>query len=174
MQKYRYLWGMTTRVLAALGLVAAAAAWPVVAALSFVLVATAVGAGTASFLTESGSGLPWRRAATSGGRAASLMVASGGLIDLFGTWGFVLVVAVAISSPPLVSGVLAWCGEDGAPTAVPAESLDDEALYLAWRTSCEELRRSASAAEGLAVVQRRQELLDEIARRNVSDLSAWL
>lgn len=56
----------------------------------------------------------------------------------------------------------------------PVAGMDDEALCLAWRSSYVALQRTSSMARELAIVQRRQELLDELERRSARGFSAWL
>ena len=51
--------------------------------------------------------------------------------------------------------------------------LDDRALCLAWRHSYPMLMAARSPEERLAVVQRRQEYLDELHRRSPEGLAAW-
>jgi hypothetical protein len=53
-------------------------------------------------------------------------------------------------------------------------NLDDEALCLAWRRSFLLLDGARSAAERLAVVEQRQQYLDELHRRSPKGLAAWL
>jgi hypothetical protein len=53
-------------------------------------------------------------------------------------------------------------------------ALDPSALCLAWRRSYLTLRQPLSLASRLLVVKRRQELLDELERRNPSGFTAWL
>ena len=215
MLTYRYVWLTMAGGLTAVGLADALLAWPAVAVLTFLLFATVVAAGTASMTTEEAQGPPWRRAARTGTAAAAALVGAGGLIDLLGTWGFVLVVTTAAVSPRVVaygarltavlgqedvaphaggSRVDAWLPEThaerprGPDVSVPAfprsadapwlvrpvESMDDETLCLAWRSSYVALQKTSSMAREVTIVQRRQELLDELERRSARGFSAWL
>ncbi len=63
----------------------------------------------------------------------------------------------------------------GAPWMVrPVGTMDDDALCLAWRSSYVALQRARPLARELTIVQRRQELLDELERRSAKGFSAWL
>jgi hypothetical protein len=53
-------------------------------------------------------------------------------------------------------------------------SMDDDTLCLAWRSSYVALQRTSSMARELMIVQRRQDLLDELERRSAKGFSAWL
>lgn len=53
-------------------------------------------------------------------------------------------------------------------------SLDDASLCLAWRKTYVALQRVHAPTWTLRVAQRRQELLDELERRNATGFSAWL
>ena len=61
----------------------------------------------------------------------------------------------------------AWMGR-------PAESMDDATLCLAWRSSYVALQRACSMSRELRIVERRQQLMDELERRNAQGFSAWL
>ncbi|MEJ1111451.1 MULTISPECIES: hypothetical protein [unclassified Kribbella] len=52
--------------------------------------------------------------------------------------------------------------------------LDDAALCLVWRRSFLRLEAAQSAPERLAVVEQRQQYLDELQRRSPEGLAAWL
>jgi hypothetical protein len=56
----------------------------------------------------------------------------------------------------------------------PPRSMPDDALCLAWRKSYAALEQRLSMQARAQVVQRRQELLDELERRNARGFSAWL
>lgn len=56
----------------------------------------------------------------------------------------------------------------------PTRSMPDDALCLAWRTTYAALEQQLSLSARIQVVQRRQELLDELERRNAQGFSAWL
>lgn len=214
MLKYRRIWRVGACALTALGLVAAVMAWPPVAVLTFLLLATVVSAGTASVMTVEGQGLPWARVVGTGTTTAAVCVGAGGLIDLLGTWGFALVVAMAAvsprlvaaaaglgtrlldeeaaSAPPRCAGVEASPPDRrdlpdalpsvlGPPLSVdarwmvgPPEAMDDETLCLAWRSSFVALQAVSSMSRELQIIHRRQEILDEIERRNPRGFSAWL
>lgn len=215
MLTYRYVWLSVAGGLAAVGLIAALLAWPAVAVLTFLLLATVVASATASMTSEQGQGLPWRSAVRTGASSAAVLVGAGGLIDLLGNWGVVLVLTTAAVCPRAVawgirltaapreegaapatptSRVDAWLsgaqveptGDPGTPTpgfpasvdrpwmVRPVAGMDDETLCLAWRSSYVALERSLSQARDLEIVQRRQELLDELERRSARGFSAWL
>jgi hypothetical protein len=57
---------------------------------------------------------------------------------------------------------------------VPASSLDDNDLCLAWRTSFSALQRATSPSQRLRIVEDRRAYLDELERRNAHGMAAWL
>ena len=61
----------------------------------------------------------------------------------------------------------AWMGRS-------IESMDDATLCLAWRSSYVALQQACSMPRELKIIERRQELLDELERRNARGFSAWL
>lgn len=214
MLKYRHVWRLGAGALTSLGLVAALMAWPPVAVLTFLLLATVVAAGAASITAVEGQGVPWLRVTRTGSVTAAICVGAGGLIDLLGTWGFVLAATTAVLSPRVVTAAaglgsrLRDEGEAPAParpaevqslpqvqdnlpdvfTSAPAlpssvdrpwmvgspEAMDDETLCLAWRSSYVALQGVSSMARELKIIERRQEILDELERRNSRGFSAWL
>lgn len=54
------------------------------------------------------------------------------------------------------------------------ESMDEASLCLAWRRTYVALQQVCTQRATLRVVQRRQELLDELERRNARGFAAWL
>lgn len=214
MLKYRHVWRMGAGALTSLGLVAALMAWPAVAVLTFLLMATVVAAAAASITAVEGQDVPWLGVTRTGSVTAAAFVGAGGLIDLLGTWGFVLAVATAVLSPRVVAaavGLGSRLRDDGAaPTPVgpaevrtapqeqgdpldaftsapvlassvdrpwmvgPTAAMDDETLCLAWRSSYVALQEVSSMARELKIIERRQEILDELERRNSRGFSAWL
>jgi hypothetical protein len=56
----------------------------------------------------------------------------------------------------------------------PATTMDDTALCLAWRRTSTVLGRAPSSSVVEALARRRQELLDEMERRNGEGFRAWL
>lgn len=78
----------------------------------------------------------------------------------------------ASGTDPSPAGVVV---EPDEPEMDPAvEAMDDAALCLAWRMSYLALERPLPFASRLRWVERRQECLDELERRNPSGFSAWL
>jgi Ca2+/Na+ antiporter len=62
-----------------------------------------------------------------------------------------------------------------APWLVSApDLLDDRSLCLAWRTTYVALQQALSTPRRLRLVQRRQDLMDELERRNGIGFAAWL
>lgn len=57
---------------------------------------------------------------------------------------------------------------------LPLDLMDDATLCFAWRTSYVALQRSLPPSSTLLVVQRRQDILDDLERRNPGGLAAWL
>lgn len=56
----------------------------------------------------------------------------------------------------------------------PTTSMDDATLCFAWRVSFVALQQPLSLFSRLQIVGRRQELLDELERRNPRGFRAWL
>jgi hypothetical protein len=54
------------------------------------------------------------------------------------------------------------------------ESLDDQALCLAWRRSFLVLQAAASTRARMIVVRQRERFLDELDRRSPQGLAAWM
>lgn len=54
------------------------------------------------------------------------------------------------------------------------ESLDEASLCLAWRKTYVALQRVTTQGTKLRIVQRRQDLLEELERRNAHGFAAWL
>lgn len=133
--------------------------------------------------------------------ATGLIVpATVGLIAAFKFAGVLIVLALAATTPALISRVQTRLHAQGDPPAeepksaaprFPAasgrlangpatdparelRSLDDEALCLAWRRSFIRLEAARSAMERLSVVEQRQQYLDEFQRRCPDGLAAWL
>lgn len=77
--------------------------------------------------------------------------------------------ARAVAAPPVDPSFLSASWMRGEP-----ESMDDASLCLAWRKTYVALQRVHAPAWKLLVAQRRQELLDELERRNASGFEAWL
>jgi hypothetical protein len=77
--------------------------------------------------------------------------------------------AGAVAAPPVDPSFLSASWMRGEP-----ESLDDASLCLAWRKTYVALQRVHAPAWKLLVAQRREELLDELERRNASGFEAWL
>lgn len=63
---------------------------------------------------------------------------------------------------------------DAAWMSQPVGSMDDGSLCFAWRTSYVALQQALPAHRRARIVQRRQEFLDELARRNPHGFQAWL
>lgn len=61
----------------------------------------------------------------------------------------------------------AWMGRS-------IESMDDASLCLAWRSSYVALQQACSMPRELRIIERRQQLLDELERRNARGFAAWL
>ena len=56
----------------------------------------------------------------------------------------------------------------------PLQSMDNSMLCLAWRTSFVALQRPLDEPSRMRIVERRQQVLDEIERRNPDGFSAWM
>ncbi|MGN6131264.1 MAG: hypothetical protein ACTHOK_13080 [Nocardioidaceae bacterium] len=61
-----------------------------------------------------------------------------------------------------------------APERFDATKLDDDQLCYAWRISFAHLRAAHSVVERAWLVQRRQEVLDELTRRHDAGVARWL
>ncbi len=75
-----------------------------------------------------------------------------------------------------ITSALLWASPGYVPIDLPPSLrlLPDDELCRRWRASCEQLDEPTSSVPGPEVVRERQELLDEIERRNPAGFSAWL
>ena len=130
---------------------------------------------------------------------ALLVTAAVGLIAAFEIWALVIVVVLGAGSPPSRSFVRdRWRKNRGKhpdpPRNLPfpttsqpvvletawadhledLESLDDQALCLAWRRSFLLLQAAASTRASMLVVQQRERFLDELDKRSPQGLAAWM
>lgn len=194
----RTAWLWCVHLATATGLACAFVSWDTVTVvLCLVLVTTVSGVIAASLWSEDGRSAVPRilRAAFSGGLVIPAAV---GLIAVLKLAGVLLVLALALTAPPVsayfharrdAKGGLPGTEPEppaprmhaptlvGGPTAEPVaelHSLDDEALCLAWRRSFRWLEAASTAAERLLVVEQRQRYLDELDRRSPDGLAAWL
>lgn len=194
----RTIWSWSAHLATAAGLGCALVSWDVTTVvLCVVLLVLVTGVIAASLWAEDGRRAVPRilRAAFSGGLAAPAAVA---LIVVLKLAGVLLVLALVATAPPVTSFLRArreakgdvpgtppgppgaripatsLVGGPAAEPFVELESLDDEAVCLAWRRSFRRLEAAATAAERLAVVQQRQRYLDELDRRSPDGVAAWL
>jgi hypothetical protein len=134
------------------------------------------------------------------GIAGGICTAAGvGLLAALGWLGFLIVVAMLVTSPVLRARRADrwWLRLPSLPRVddvrVPAEdqdsfepmqpvepepadlrTLDDAALCLAWRRSFVRLGTIRGAAARLAIVEQRQRYLDELQRRHGEAFQSWL
>lgn len=223
MARYRAAWLLGVVLLGALGTWAAIETLDVGGVLTILVLAACVGVSVALVPMSDGSVRPWRHAMHVGAVSGGVVVASAGLMGMFGPWGALLAVALALFSPAVLTRARSWYhqlevgtfdgGEarhapagrrpatprsrgvlpdleyDGGPAAVPGdkppfseqawmaaepESMDDPGLCLAWRRTYLALQRAGAPDSQLRIVQRREQLLDELERRNESGFTAWL
>ncbi|MFI7061312.1 hypothetical protein ACIBL3_10035 [Kribbella sp. NPDC050124] len=130
------------------------------------------------------------------GLAAGMLVPGAiGLMAAFGFAGVLIVLFLVCTAPGVVSLVRErWFPAKDRPAQqdqpVPAPPsrpatheptveppplavMDDAALCLAWRRSFVRLQSARTATERLAVVEQRQQYLDELHRRSPGGLAAW-
>ncbi|MEV6272211.1 hypothetical protein AB0L64_33915 [Kribbella sp. NPDC051936] len=192
------IWSWSAHLATAAGLGCALVSWDVTTVvLCVVLLVLVTGVIAASLWAEDGRRAVPRilRVAFSGGLAAPAAVA---LIVVLKLAGVLLVLALVATAPPVTSFFRARREAKGdvpgtppgspaaripatslvgGPAAEPVmelESLDDEAVCLAWRRSFRRLEAAVTAAERLAVVEQRQRYLDELDRRSPDGVAAWL
>ncbi|MEV0283216.1 hypothetical protein AB0H36_03760 [Kribbella sp. NPDC050820] len=174
----RFLWWWCLCLATLTGLLCMIAKWGpagafvcvLLAALSAVVVASAVWSGNDS-----------RQGVKGIGRAmlASMVLgpAAIGLIGAFGFGGVLIVLTLTVTAPALVELVRArwFTAKDPAPQDLPEVGfLSDEELCLAWRRSFLLLEAARSAQARLTVVEERQRYLDELYRRSPDGVAAWL
>lgn len=195
-------WRSCVGIVAALGLVCALLAWPVVeVAVTFVVTAFLAAMWLAVHATgERGSSdgrvhvSDWLAAASQAARAGIVAVALGGLIALSPPLALLLLVVATVSSPyvlarvvprvvpqagdrpttvlPLADDLLLPVGREVDRAIVPTLSMTE--LCHAWRVSYASLAEATSPTHCAAVVASRQACLDEIERRDPDGLHAWL
>jgi hypothetical protein len=76
------------------------------------------------------------------------------------------------------SAAMRWSAERSLSGAAwmdgPPSEMDAASLCTAWRESYRSLQQPLSTLSRKVLVQRRQELLDELERRNPAQFAAWL
>ncbi|HSE09355.1 MAG TPA: hypothetical protein VLB29_11880 [Nocardioidaceae bacterium] len=133
----------------------------------------------------------WGQAARTGLRWGAGVVASVGLISLLELAGLVVVLALVLTSPKVVTatrrrfGLRAVHDDAPSPTTVaslnsltwlerPLSSMDDPTLCRAWRMSYVALQKPLALPTQVRIVERRRQFLDELERRDPRGFSAWL
>lgn len=199
MTRYRDGWITVSAALAAVGIWTAVAELGVGGVLG-VFVPVAVVAGMFPRL-DPRDGVPagWGRCIATASGVGAVVVAAVGLVGIAGPVGLLVIGLVVLAnpwsarwvrrrmsasqhtpadSPP--SGDRAPVGVVPSPARVDlpepptTADLDDAALCWAWRRSYVDLQRSLPVAPRLMVVMERQQILDEMERRNPAGLAAWL
>ncbi|MFC0623292.1 hypothetical protein [Kribbella deserti] len=193
-----YRWGWTTAIATLLlgGAAAAVAASIINAGVLFGTTVACTGVLSVNLrpLAQSLSGA---RGALVGKVAVDCVRAGVGVLGLFGlglVLGLVVIPLVALAvmtSPHVLSGLYHWQHRLTTEAAADADSALDSAgsererstsfglysdaeLCAAWRQSYERLLTAATPAEAEAAAMARQELLDELERRNPDALTDWL
>ena len=192
-------WTYWASVATTVGLTCAVARWgwtgPITGVVTLGVVAAAVGA-----LLWCDQGV-WavRRSARVGLVTGSVATAAVGLVAVFEVVGALVVLLLVGTSPAVVAALrVLWHSAtdtpdtlaeissgsvttgwdlDRAEPAISPEtlgSLDDVSLCLAWRRSFVQLEAARSPEARMAVVQQRQQCLDELQRRFPRGVAAWL
>lgn len=224
MARYRAAWWRGVVLLSALGTWGAVVQLSLGGVLTILVLAACVGVSVALVPQSDGSARPWRSALRVGAVTGGVVVASAGLMGMFGTWGALIALSMTLFCPPLLTLATRWYhaieltvvdeaarpkgpagvpppgtpgpgghrpglpdGEgatavqggsspspDGAWIAGEPESMDDVGLCLAWRKTYVALQRSWAPEWQLRITQRREQLLDELERRNARGVAAWL
>ncbi|MET0999874.1 MAG: hypothetical protein ABWX73_14250 [Marmoricola sp.] len=116
------------------------------------------------------------------GRGSAVGLMATALAGLATTWGTLslFVAAVLTLSHPLVKQklVMLW-SRLVSPAATPPKTdehrqLSDAELCTMWKSSHAMLRTATTPADKAAVVQLRQDCLDELQRRHPDGLAAWM
>ncbi|MET9270645.1 hypothetical protein [Kribbella sp. NPDC003557] len=192
------VWSWSVALATAIGLICAIISWGLSSVVLSVIVLTSVAAViAASAWAEDGRRAVPRilRAGFGAGLAAPAAV---GLIAVLKLAGVLLVLALVVTTPAVSSflrarrdakggtpdarsapstglvPVTSFVGGPAVDPVVELDSLDDEALCLAWRRSFRRLEAAVTMAERLAVVAQRQRYLDELDRRSPDGVAAWL
>jgi hypothetical protein len=125
---------------------------------------------------EEGSGRQWRVARTWAAWSASTAVVLTGLPVVIGSWSLLVLVGLGVLSPPVVGAArqrLQGRGR-GAPARSPAQCGDDE-LTRRWRATSRGVRSTwLTAEQRVALAAERQDLLDELERRDPAAFQDWL
>ncbi|MEI8412245.1 hypothetical protein WBR16_31210 [Kribbella sp. CCNWLY201] len=200
--KGRLVWSCCVYVATGTGFLCLIATWGVPGAItsSVLFALSAAAAGTSTWSGDDGRSAASRiaRAALVAGLVGPAAI---GLIAALGFAGVLIVLIFAGTNPTLTSRIQArWFAPGDRPTQqqrpasdrVPTprsgpdvnrsaaepmpelSRLDDAALCLVWRRSFLRLEAAQSAPERLAVVEQRQQYLDELQRRSPEGLAAWL
>lgn len=192
-------WTYWAYVATTVGLACAVARWgwtgPVTGMVTLGVVAAAVGA--LLWCDQGIRAVP--RSARAGLVTGSVVTAVVGLVAVLEVVGVLVVLLLVGTSPAVIAGVrVLWHSATDTPDtiaeissgsaatrvdidrtqqAMSAEqlaSLDDVSLCLAWRRSFVQLEAAQSAEDRMAVVQQRQQCLDELQRRWPRGIAAWL
>jgi hypothetical protein len=192
------VWSWSVRFATVIGLCCAVVSWGVGPVVLSVLVLGSVTAVIAGSLWAVDDRPAVGRILRAGARGGLILPAAVGLIAVLKVTG-VLVVLVLVATSPRVSAYLGLRRDTkidspgvhpetysprvaatslvGASAIEPAEdleTLDDEALCLAWRRSFPRLEAADTSEDRLVVVEQRQRYLDELHRRSPKGVAAWL
>ncbi|HEU4511649.1 MAG TPA: hypothetical protein VFR87_00940 [Nocardioidaceae bacterium] len=108
MARYRAAWLVGVVLFGALGTWAAIETLDVGGVLTILVLAACVGVSVALVPVSDGSVRPWRHAIRVGAVSGGVVVASAGLMSLFGAWGAVLAVTLVVFSPAVLTWVQGW------------------------------------------------------------------
>jgi hypothetical protein len=198
----RLVWTCCVSVAVGTGLLCLIVTWGLTGTItsSVLFAVSAAAAGTSIWSGDDGRTAASRTARAALG-AGLVGPAAIGLIAALGFAGVLIVLIFVGTNPALTSRIRArWfapgdrptqqqrAASDRVPTArsgpdvngsaaepmVELSRLDDAALCLLWRRSFLRLEAAQSAPERLAVVEQRQQYLDELQRRSPEGVAAWL
>jgi hypothetical protein len=117
----------------------------------------------------------WRVARTWAAWCASTAVVLTGLPVLVGSWSLLVLVGLGLLSPPVIGAAgQRLQRRGGVAVRSPGECGDDE-LARRWRTTSRGVRSTwLTAEQRVALAAERQDLLDELERRDPAGFQAWL
>jgi hypothetical protein len=194
MTRYDTIWLVATRTLCAFGVAVACTEWAPSAVAMVFAIGCVLGVTGMTVVHVLGRPVHPRRVIGAAIKAGVVVVATGGLAVPFGLAILLLLLIVALFSPPVAAWLryrrLSAATSDavGSPLSADVDGplgeepgaledlgdLSDRQLCRAWRKSYFDLTRSRSLPASLRIVQARQEYLDELERRSPHGLSAWL
>jgi hypothetical protein len=194
MSAYRFLWWSIAVPIGSVGVTAAVVSSSIpTTVIIFAIMALCLGVLSANLQSLNSEGQPGGSISAStvsehGCAAGFVVVAFYGLSSLIGVAVLPLAILLAVTCPPVATRWRARVApqssvessSDPLPTPTPTtdhapvRAMTDAELCMAWRHSFVELQRTDVVEAITAIAAFRQQLLDELERRNPDGFGVWL